>query len=154
MIERCFIAIITSVLLASCSSKEPTHGGNYKVLSARPTTRDWKAAVWTFVATKKSGSTERFTFRVTDEIAETCTSGTWRKLEVVGGRIPQFSGGRSQPAFSIEGSFLWISLLAPWCDIDDDIRGRLAGETFTGDRTRGGMMGSDLVGTVRGWCVK
>ncbi len=154
MIPRCFVAILASALLTSCASKEPTHGGDYKVLSARPTPRDWKpGAVWTFVTAKKSGVTESLTVRMTDEIAKTCTSGVWRKLQVVRGRVPQLGGEPTQPACMVEGSFLWISLLAPWCDIDDDIRGRLEGNTFTGDRTQGGMMGSDLVGTVRGWRV-
>jgi hypothetical protein len=152
--ERCLLAIAASGLLVSCASKEPSHGGDYKLLAARPTTRDWApGAVWAFVTTRKSGTTESLTLRVTDEIAQSCTSGTWRKLQVVSGRVPQLPGGASQPAYLVEGAFLWINLLAPSCDIDDYIRGRLESKKFAGDRTQGSMMGSDVVGTVRGWRV-
>ena len=155
MIRRCAIAIIGTTLLVACASREPQHTWDYKVLSTRPTPLDWKpGAVWTFVTTGKSGANSSFIFRVTDEIAQTCTSGTWRKLQVVSGSAPRFMGKPTQPAFSVEGSFLWISLLARWCDIDDDIRGSLDGKTFTGDRSQGGMMGSDIIGKVHGWRVK
>jgi hypothetical protein len=155
MIRRCVFAMLAILLFASCTTRVSRHTWDYKPLSTRPTPRDWKpGAVWTFVSTRKRGETESFTFRVTGEIAQTCSSGTWRKLEVIRGRIPQVEGGRTQPAFTVEGSFLWISLLAPWCDIDDDIRGGVDRSTFTGDRSQGGMMGSDIIGTVRGWRVK
>ncbi|MDB6147684.1 MAG: hypothetical protein JWO45_1348 [Spartobacteria bacterium] len=115
-----------------------------------PTTRDCKAgAVWTFVATKKSGSTERFTFRVTDEIAKLARLGPGGSLRLSAVGFLSFPAAIATRVFNRRQLFV-ISLLAPWCDIDDDIRGRLADETFTGDRTRGGIMGSDLVGTVRG----
>jgi hypothetical protein len=155
MIIRCVFAILGSVLLASCVSKEPSHGGDYKILAARPTPRDWRAGVvWTFVTAKRSGERDVLTFRVTHEIAKTCTSGTWRRLQIVSGHVPQEGDVVPQPAFMIDGSFLWIDVNAPWCDADDYIRGRLEGDTFTGDRTVGGPMGSDLVGPVQGRRVK
>jgi hypothetical protein len=155
MIRCCVVAMIGTTLLLGCASKEPGHDGGYKVPSARPTSRDWKpGAVWAFVTTKKSGERDSLTFRLTDEIAKTCTGGSWRKLQVVSGLLPQLQSSPSQAAYSVEGSFLSIDLLAGWCDIGDNIRGKLEGTTFTGDRTQGGMMGSDVVGNVHGWRVK
>jgi hypothetical protein len=155
MSGRAVLAMIGTAVLISCANRGFRHSWDYKDLAAHPTPRDWKAGtVWTFVTTTKAGASETITFRVTGEIVKTCSSGTWRKLRVINGRAPKIMGEPTQPAFTIEGSFLWIDLNAPWCDIDDHIRGGLEGTTFTGDRTQGGPMGSHLIGSVRGWRVK
>jgi hypothetical protein len=144
------VLLVGPALLAGCATKEPKHG-DYKAWAAQPTPPDWKAgAVWTFVATKKSGERDSFTFRLTNEVAQTCEGGTWRKLEVLSGHILQVSAGPSQPAFRVEGAFLSINLIAPWCDVYDKILGRLDGNTFTGDREIGGITGRQVVGPVRG----
>jgi len=150
-----FVLIFGTAILAGCATKEPKRGGDYKVLAARPTSPDWKpGAVWTFAVTKKSGESESFTFRVTNEVAQTCEGAGWRKAAIVAGNIPQLSGGASQPAYKVEGAFLSINLLAPWCDVYDKVLGRLEDKTFTGDREVGGITGGNTVGTVRGWRVK
>jgi hypothetical protein len=115
MMRSLIRAALGCFLLAGCASKEPNHGGDYKMLSARPTPLDWApGAVWTFVTTKTSGEQDTLTFRVTDELAKTCTDGVWRKLNVMSGHVPQSADVTPQPAYMVEGSFLWIDINAPW----------------------------------------
>jgi hypothetical protein len=155
MIERCVLIISLCFAVTSCSTNAHGHVWDLKALSSQPTPPDWKTgAIWTFVTTKKSGSSETLTFRVTNELAKTCESGVWRKLQLVDGNLPAIEGEPSQPAFSVEGRFLWISLFSNWCDLEDHIRGELQDKTFKGDRTFGGPMGSGVVGSIRGWRVK
>jgi len=103
-----------------------------------------------FVTTPRSGQAKILTFRVTDQPATTCTSGVWKKLLLVDGKI----GSDAEPAYSVEGRALSISINANICDANDDINGELAAATFKGDRRAGGMFGSTLIGSVRGSCVQ
>ena len=118
----------------------------YEKLVSQPTPRTWHAgAVWRFT-TSSHGKADTLAFRVTDERATSCTSGTWHKLVVLSGHV----GSASEPAYRVEGRFLWISLNANICDANDDIRGELSDNTFKGDRRAGGMFGDALVGRVVG----
>jgi hypothetical protein len=69
-------------------------------------------------------------------------------------KLPPVGGFPAKPIYSVEGSFLWLDLYSDPCDYDDHIRGALRGDTFEGDRTLGGPMGSKPVGTVKGWRVR
>jgi hypothetical protein len=142
----CVVAMISAGLLVGCANAERP---------PRTSAGSWRhGAVWTFVTTESSGASSSFTFRVTNLCAKTCTSGDWRKLELISGPLPQLHDHPAHAAFSLEGSLLSIDLLAGWCDVDDRIAGSINGETFVGNRAQGGMMGRDVVGTVRGWRVK
>jgi hypothetical protein len=95
------------------------------------------------------------TVRVTEAPAETCTSGDWRRLEVLSERpqrrvpthVPDFG---SQPAWELEGSALIIDLNARYCDVAYVLRGHLTAVGVQG--THGGETpwGSETVGRFYG----
>ena len=146
---------VLSLLLAACTTTAPAPSWDYQSLVARPTPASWASgAVWSFTITDRSGKPETLMFRVSSDLAKTCISGEWRKLELIGGKAGTFAGVESQPAYSVEGSFLWISLNSNLCDADNDLRGELNGNTFTGEHTFGGVTGDRPVGVVQGQMVR
>lgn len=150
-----YLCILLSLLLIACASEPLRPVWDYKFLSTQSTPSEWAAdSVWTFVTAHKAGASESLTFRVTDESADTCMSGVWRKLELVEGQVASIAGIRSKAAFSVDGRFLWVSLNANWCDANDDIRGELRAARFEGERSVGGITGSSIVGSVEGWRVR
>ena len=127
----------------------------YRLLASEPTPEEWQAgAVWTFVTTDQRGNKETLTFRVSSAMAETCTSGDWRTLELLEGEAGSLTGVPSKPAALVEGRNLWINLTSNFCDVDNDLKGELLGSTFTGERRHGGMMGSTFVGNIQGQRIK
>jgi len=141
--------------LISCATTAPVQSWDYRTLSSRPTPEDWKpGSVWTFVIADRSGKSQTLTFRLSDEVAQTCMPGDWRKLDQIAGAPRVFAGVAARAAYKADGSFLWVSLNSNWCDVNDDIRGELAGAAFKGERSMGGATGSSQVGTVRGWRVR
>lgn len=127
----------------------------YQALAAEPTPVHWAAgAVWAFVTTDRRGYKNVLVFRISDEVAETCSYGDWRVLELQQGELGSLAGTPFRPAALVEGRHLWISLTSNWCDINNDLKGELQGLNFTGQHTSGGMMGSTVIGPVRGWRVE
>jgi hypothetical protein len=140
------LAILLCLAATAVAGSRVRDPYGYDKLASKPTPPSWHAgAVWRFT-TISHGKANNLTFRVTDEAATICTSGTWHKLVVLSGKV----GSGSEPAYSVEGRFLWISLNANICDANDDIRGALGENTFKGDRRAGGMFGSTRVGKVVG----
>ena len=69
-----------------------------------------------------------------EEQANTCTSGDWRKATLLRATAIEFgmsgaaftaSGGDSQVAYEINGATLWIDLHARICDSNVMLRGKL-----------------------------
>jgi hypothetical protein len=150
-----YLIIPLSACLAACAAEHRRTSSDYQALSQLPTPDAWTAgSVWSFATTDQNGNVQSLAFRVTDEAADTCTSGSWYKLEQISGHVGSFDGVPSEPAFSIEGRFLWISLNSNGCDADDDIRGELREEVFIGERSLSGPFGSSLVGQVKGRRVR
>ncbi|GAB3361763.1 hypothetical protein [Lysobacter tyrosinilyticus] len=146
MLRHCLI-ILLSVVLVACATNTHRPRLDYQALSAQPTPPDWAAgAVWRFDTASGSGKLESHTFRVSDERADTCVSGDWRKLERVDGHL----GSAAQAAYTVSGRFLLISLNSNLCDANDEIRGELAGVNFNGERSAGGVTGGAVIGTVQG----
>lgn len=150
-----FLALLLTSCASTASREFEQHREEYRSRAAEPTPSDWKpGAVWAFVTTRPGGDTENVTFRVSDDKVKTCTSGDWRKLELVEGKLGSLAGTPFEAAYLVEGRNLWISLTSNWCDIDNDLKGELQGHRFEGQHASGGMMGSTLIGQVRGWRVK
>jgi hypothetical protein len=119
----------------------------HKKLAAQPTPQQWRTgSVWRFVTARRGGKQEVLTFRVTDQLATTCTNGVWRKLILLEGNV----GPGSEPAYLVEGCNLSVSLHANICDANDDIFGDLRGGTFIGKRRVSGLFGGEYIGRVRG----
>lgn len=151
------ICVLTAIAMTACASNSTVtkQFERYRILSTEPTPADWQAgAVWTFVTIDRSGNKDALTFRVSNAEAEACTSGDWRALELLEGEIGSLVGVPSKPAALVEGRNLWINLTSNWCDVDNDLKGELLGNTFTGKRTVGGPTGSTLIGDIQGWRVK
>ena len=149
--------LLTAAALLGCASSNSVSRQveRYRVLAAEPTPAEWQAgAVWTFIITDHSGSQSTLTFRISDAAADTCISGNWRALELLDGEPGSLAGTPSIPAALVEGRNLWISLTSNWCDLNNDLKGELQGDTFSGQRTSGGMTGSTVIGQVQGWRVK
>ena len=154
MLRRSLVALL-ALLLGSCVAEPTRSSWNYEIISTQPTPQHWKPdSVWTFVMTPQSGTPRTLTFRVTDDTADTCISGDWRKLELVEGQSGSFAGTPSKAAYEVQGRFLWISLNSNWCDANDDVRGELYGGRFKGERSVGGITGSSEIATVQGWRVR
>lgn len=151
---RYLFALISMLILASgCAStgSASASGDRYRSLATEPTPSHWKpGATWTFVATNSRGAKDVLTFRISESKVETCSSGDWRKLELLEGNI----GTESVPAALVEGRNLLISLTSNVCDFDHEIRGELDDGSFKGERTSGGPFGGTTIGPVQGWRVR
>ena len=90
----------------------------------------------------------RVTF--TDETAETCTGGDWRKISLLGITPEQSSGFLGKPAYLSEGSALWIDFTANICDSEDAFVGEITDQGFIGHARTGGLTGSTDQGPVFG----
>jgi hypothetical protein len=103
---------------------------------SEPTPSDWKTgSVWNFVQYGEDGSAVlNATFRVTDNSAQTCSSGDWRELEIVEGQVGDGSVKLRQ-AYSVSGRLLTLDLTG-WCDIGE-IQGALSEGSFVGQTTGG-----------------
>jgi hypothetical protein len=151
------IFFIAAVALTACTrnSAVTRQFERYRTLATEPTPSDWKpGAIWIFVTTDGLGRKETLTFRVLDTAAETCTSGDWRALDLIDGKMGSLPSMPSKPAALVEGRNLLISLTANWCDINNGLRGELQGNSFICQRTSGGMTGTTLIGQVQGRRVK
>ena len=69
-----------------------------------------------------------------EQSVETCTSGDWKKADLLDSTIDSFpmtgamfttSGGKSKYAYLVEGAFLWIDLHADICDSNIMLKGEL-----------------------------
>ncbi len=106
------------------------------LLMSEPTPSDWKTgSVWNFVQYGEDGSAVLdVTFRVTDKSTQTCSSGDWRELKIVGGQIGDGSIQLKQ-AYSVSGRLMTLDLTG-WCDLGE-IQGALSEGSFVGQTTGG-----------------
>ncbi len=145
------LTLIAAVCVAGDTEKQ------HKELASQPTPREWRAgAVWRFVTTPPAGKPKLdvLTFRITREGGVSCLGGggwkdIWRKFVVVEGHVPF-----GPPIYQVEGRALEINLSGDMCDAYDIIDGVLTGSEFTGHRHTSGWGAYELVGTVRGTCVR
>lgn len=137
------ITLISLILLcAGCAATRPGNPIHDRPIEenehliSEPTPSEWKAgSVWTFVQYGDDGSTALdVTFRVTDKPAQTCSSGDWRELELVKGRIADGSV-RFRQAYSVSGRLLTLDMTG-WCDLGK-IQGALSEGSFLGQTTGG-----------------
>jgi hypothetical protein len=140
---------IIAILLAGCavhqsSAINPRSVDENRFLMSAPTPSDWEiGSVWNFVQYGRDEvAVLDVSFRVTDEPARTCSSGTWRRLEIVEGQVGNGSVELRQ-AYSVTGRLLTLDLTGG-CDFGS-IQGVLSERTFEGE-TRGGLtMGAKFV---------
>lgn len=98
-------------------------------------------AVWAFAILAEDGTLEtELTFKVATDPVNTCSSGEWRKLELVASNvdpsIPWYS-----PSYSVSGRLLTI-VMSGWCD-GREIQGELTGRWFVGEVMQGAFGNHD-----------
>jgi hypothetical protein len=115
--------------------------------SAEPTPSSWASGnKWRFVVADTGKPSREVTFVVTDEPAETCMSGEWKRLDVSGDSALHLN----QPAYSVSGRNLQIQLSTDLCDAYDMLVGSLQGASFSGTHRFSGLRGSQDFGPVTG----
>lgn len=137
---RLLSAVSFILLMAGCTatlnSTQQIRLREVELLMSQPTPSDWHpGSVWSFVQSGEDGSPVlKATFRVTDESAETCSSGNWRALELVEGEVGDGSIQLTH-AYSVSGRLLTLDLTGG-CDFGQ-IQGALSDGSFLG-QTSGG----------------
>ncbi len=139
---RALATVTLILLLTGCSTTRQASSVpqrsimENRLLMSEPTPSDWKTgSVWNFVQYGEDGSVVLdATFRVTDNSAQTCSSGDWRELEIVDGKIGDGSIKLRQ-AYSVSGRLLTLDLTG-WCDLGE-IKGALSEGSFVGQTTGG-----------------
>jgi hypothetical protein len=119
----------------------------WQQLSAEPTPTSWApGSRWRFTVADIGKPSRDVTFVVTDEPAETCISGTWKRLNISGDSALRLD----QPAYSVSGRNLQILLSTDLCDAYNMLVGALQDGSFSGAHRFTGLGGSHDFGTVTG----
>lgn len=157
MVARALLVLLTAGA-ASCASG-PSF--DFEQLSFQPTPVSWDLpSVWAFVVVDKKGRmVGSMTLRFTDQPAETCIGGDWKKVEILrssgdpkrkGGTAAFVPLGVAQPSYSLKGRALQIGLTANICDAYDEFTGELSERGFVGRFTSSGLFYHEEFGTVYG----
>lgn len=148
-------ALIAVVFLVGCGPiprelkvDAAARGERYRLLATQAAPPAWKAgSKWAFTANDAKGHLERsVVFRITDEPAQTCISGQWKRLEVVSEDAP-FT---RHPAYSLEGRNLSILLTNELCDAYYEFNGELDERGFSGRHETSFPGGGRTYGSVIG----
>jgi len=120
----------------------------YEKLSAQPTPASWGAnSNWVFDLYDAKGRPDgSISFRVTDETADTCLGGDWKRLVV----LQESNSSTRNPAYSIQGRNLQILLSTELCDAYDQLLGVLDERGFVGKHEFSHLLGGEEFGRVVG----
>ncbi len=124
--------MFAAVALAGCSGIA-THGRTSNLAS--------------FTETDSSGHQVRqLSFIFTNEPAQTCIAGDWKKAEVIEGA----AGYTHNPAYTLENGRLEVLLVNQVCDSYDSYVGKLSNGQFHGEHVAYGLGFSKTLGKVSG----
>lgn len=141
--------IVLSASLWACSTQQPEW--DYAKLSGEATPASWNKSDWVFVAVDKERKVIRsMTVRFTDEPAETCIGGDWKKIEILGDTKETRPTSLAEPAYLLDGRALTVGLSANLCDNYEEFQGELSDKGFTGKHHATGLGFYETYGTVFG----
>src|SRR5690606_9008173 len=122
---KAFPLFVAAALLITGCSAAPTLPTVGPSLSA--VTSESVLGTWDFSVTGKEG-TNKLTFRLTEEPADTCISGDWFRAKVTS------AGGfkLSDPAYTYSGGRLEVLLTNGICDSYTSFVGKVSGGQFSG----------------------
>ncbi len=142
-----FILALLASILSACASTS-----DYQRWTSQPTPAVWKArSTWVLVLLDEEGEVARsLTVRFTDQRADSCTEGDWRRVEILAERPARHPSYLGKPAYELHGSALTIDLSANLCDNYYTLRGRLTENGVSGSHASGGMFGGKVLGTFHG----
>lgn len=149
---KTIVAILISSLVSGCASQAMSE---YERLAALPSPASWAPnSVWTLaVVDTKSRLINSMTVRLTEEKAESCTSGDWRRADVLAqmpAPHPEFQG---IAAYRLTGRAFVMDLTANICDINNELSGELTEIGVSGSYWSGGPWGGTLIGKFYGVIV-
>ncbi len=142
--------ILIMLLAVGCATKNTT--SEYQVWSAQPTPHVWnEKSKWNIVLLDDKGSIARnLTLKFTSDPAETCTSGNFKKIEILSEypkRSEKFIG---VAAYEIKGSALIIDLSSNLCDAGNELRGQVSEIGLEGNHQTVSANGTKVVGRFYG----
>jgi hypothetical protein len=109
--------------------------------------------VWSIsVLGVKGESLGALTLELTDESADTCISGDWKKARLLQSSFPSlaklFETKGYFPAYELNGKDITIQLNSPgMCDAYRLLTGKISAREGSGDYTSTGMFGGEKLGT-------
>ena len=109
---------------------------------------------WTFaLSDAQHHSLGELSLSFTGEVAETCSSGLWRRAQLKSGTLPmldlkaRYAHGEFFPAYKIQGRQLELELLAPSCEDSLLLSGTLGDEIAEGGFTAAGTHENKQLGS-------
>lgn len=144
-----YIRLLLIIFLSGCAAQKTNE---YQQWASQPTPGIWKEnSSWQILMLDKRGSIFRnLTVKFTDQAAETCGSGDFKKVEITS-ELPK----RSElflgiPAYHVKGGALVIDLSANLCDAGYELRGRLTDIGIEGHHQPVSMFGGEVAGRFYG----
>jgi hypothetical protein len=140
---------LTALLMAGCI---PARLSEYEILSSQPTPQTWDLnKVWSLVVLDKDGKiSQTLTVKFTDAAEKTCTSGEWKRLEILGERPAPHPSFLGRPAYTLEGRAIHIGLTPNLCDAYTDLRGSLTELGMSGTVETVSLFGGERLGRFYG----
>ncbi len=132
----------------SSSTEAKPEALRYERLAAERTPSIWQAgSTWELeVYDSKDQVATSISFKITDEPADTCMSGDWKKLLTLRENKPT----TRNPAYMLAGRNLSILLSTGLCDAYDELQGELDARGFEGRRVLSGLFGGADQGKALG----
>ena len=141
--------VVMSTSLSACAANQPE--SDYEKLSRETPPASWNASDWVFVALGEDNKVTRsLTLRFTNEPAETCIHGDWKKAEILGDTKETSLTSAAEPAYMLNGRALTVGLSANICDNYEEFQGELSAKGFAGEHYVYGLDFFENYGTVYG----
>lgn len=109
---------------------------------------DENSSIWE-LELRTQDETSRLVIELTDEEGDSCLIGNPKKVKTIEGKVPTskyFSGY----SYSIDGGMLSIDMFPLLCDGGDLLRGKIEGNTVSGEIYSSSIAGLKKVGAFNG----
>jgi hypothetical protein len=154
-------ALVSPFVLLTLAGCAPTPGSvgpaaDYPAGTNQQEFASWAAKPWAFVVSDLNGHRLRsVTLRFTDEPADTCTPGNWKKVVLLDQQTQPSPGFTpDEAAYHVQGSVLTLNLTANFCDVYIEIQGRITPSGFSGQYSFSDLTGIQSLGVVHGAPVR
>ena len=108
-------------------------------------------ALWSFVILGKDGDIrQRFSLKFADSSAETCSSGEWKRIDIVSEFPVRHGSFEGKPAYYLNGAALIIDLSANLCDAGYELKGQIKESGVSGEHYPVSMFGGEVQGKFYG----
>ncbi|UTA47147.1 hypothetical protein L1F30_13370 [Simiduia sp. 21SJ11W-1] len=147
--KNLLILNILLMMTLGCSSTAPYP---YQVWSSQETPRTFKVnEPWVLVILDNEGSIkQRLTVKFTEAVADSCSSGDWRVLDVVNTYPNGSDIILGEPAYYLSGAALIVDLSANLCDAGYELMGQLTLVGVSGEHYPVSMFGGEKEGNFYG----